>query len=165
MGGEGNMKNILNSPLEHSIRVLMILVETFPKSLDINRLVLLDYTLLHSSDFGGPDSLHPSVPIRVGELGIKRQLIQDGLEVLVRSGLAHIEAKTEGFYFRASEDAEGFARLLETQHAHDLSERATWVVDYFKDMDEDSIRESIRNVLGHWPEELEYMQIQKGKDI
>ncbi|OFO78285.1 hypothetical protein HMPREF3016_04210 [Rothia sp. HMSC065D02] len=159
------MRSILNSPLEHAIRVLMILVEVFPEKLDLNRLVLFDHSLLHSSDFGGPDSLHPPVPIRVGELGVKRQLIQDGLEVLIRAGLAHIESRTSGLYFGASESAEGFAGLLETQYAHDLSERASWVVEYFKDMDEESMRESVQKALGHWSEELENVQLQEDRNI
>ena len=41
------MSNPLNSPLEVGMRVLMILVEAFPAHLDINRLVLLDLSLIH----------------------------------------------------------------------------------------------------------------------
>ncbi|MGL5824044.1 MAG: ABC-three component system middle component 2, partial [Nocardioides sp.] len=58
----------LNGPLEVAVRVLMVLVEAFPEHLDLNRLVLLDHGLLHSADLGGPESLHPPVPIRAGEL-------------------------------------------------------------------------------------------------
>lgn len=149
------MTTPLNGPLEVAVRVLMVLVEAFPEHLDLNRLVLLDHGLLHSADLGGPESLHPPVPIRAGELGIKRELVQGGVEVLVRSGLAQMEARLEGFRFWASENAEGFAGLLETDYARALSARASWVVSHFADLSDDDLREAMRTVSGHWSEEFE----------
>lgn len=50
----------LNGPLESAIRILTVLAEAYPRSLDLNRLVLLDHGLLHSEDLGGPRvSTHP----------------------------------------------------------------------------------------------------------
>ena len=90
------MSNPLNSSLEVGMRVLMILVDAFPAHLDINRLVLLDHGLLHSADLDGPESLHPPIPVRVGELGVKRQHIEDGLHVMIRAGLAGPSRATTG---------------------------------------------------------------------
>jgi len=81
----------LNGPLEVAVRVLTVLTVAFPARLDLNRLVLLDHGLLHSADLGGPKSLHPPVPLRSGELGMKRERIQHGMEVLLRAELAHME--------------------------------------------------------------------------
>lgn len=152
------MTTPLNGPLEVAVRVLMLLVEAFPEHLDLNRLVLLDHGLLHSADLGGPESLHPPVPIRAGELGIKRELVQGGVEVLVRSGLAQMETRLDGIRFWASESAEGFARLLETEYAHALSSRASWVVTHFADLSDDAMREAMRSVSGHWAEEFGHAQ-------
>lgn len=152
------MTTPLNGPLEVAVRVLMVLVEVFPEHLDLNRLVLLDHGLLHSADLGGPESLHPPVPIRAGELGIKRELVQAGVEVLVRSGLAQMETQLDGIRFWASENAEGFARLLETQYARALSSRASWVASHFADLSDADIRDALRTVSGHWAEEFELVQ-------
>lgn len=152
------MTTPLNGPLEVGIRVLMVLVEAFPKHLDLNRLVLLDHGLLHSADLGGPESLHPPVPIRAGELGIKRELVQGGVEVLVRSGLAQMETGLDGIRFWASENAQGFAGLLETDYAHALSSRASWVVSNYSDLSDEDLREAMRRVSGHWSEEFERVQ-------
>lgn len=152
------MTTPLNGSLEVAIRVLMVLVEAFPEHLDLNRLVLLDHGLLHSADLGGPESLHPPVPIRAGELGIKRELVQGGVEVLVRSGLAQMETRLDGIRFWASESAEGFARLLATEYAHALSSRASWIVNHFADLSDDAMREAMRSVSGHWAEEFEHIQ-------
>jgi hypothetical protein len=104
----------LNSPLEVGLRVLMLLQEAFPQHLDLNQLVLLDHSLLHSADLGGPESLHPAVPIRAGELGIKREAIEAGLEVMIRAELAQAGVGDGGIEFWASESADGFTNLLET---------------------------------------------------
>lgn len=152
------MTTPLNGHLEVAVRVLMVLVEAFPAHLDLNRLVLLDHGLLHSADFGGPESLHPPVPIRAGELGIKRELVKGGVEVLVRSGLAQIETRLDGISFWASESAEGFARLLETEYARALSSRAAWVVRNFAELSDEDMRGAMRRVSGHWAEELEDFQ-------
>lgn len=152
------MRTSLNGPLEVAVRLLMVLVEAFPEHLDLNRLVLLDHGLLHSADLGGPESLHPPVPIRAGELGIKRELVQGGVEVLVRSGLAQMETRLDGIRFWASENAEGFARLLETEYARALSSRASWVVNHFANLSDDAMRETMRTVSGHWAEEFEHIQ-------
>jgi hypothetical protein len=64
----------------------MILTEAFLEHLDVNRLVLLDHSVLHTADLGGPESLHPPLPIRAGELGVKRTTIEQGLQVMLRAG-------------------------------------------------------------------------------
>lgn len=153
------MTTPFNGPLEVAVRVLMVLVAAFPEHLDLNRLVLLDHGLLHSADLGGPESLHPPVPIRSGELGIKRELVERGVEVLVRSGLAHMEAQLDGIRFWASENAEGFARLLETEYARALSSRASWAVSHFAHLSDAEMRVAMRTVSGHWAEEFERVRI------
>ncbi len=54
-----------NSPLETGIRSLSILVAAYPASLDIQRLVEMDYLVVHSGDAGGPESLHVPLPRRI----------------------------------------------------------------------------------------------------
>ncbi len=144
----------LNSPLEVGLRVLMLLQEAFPQHLDLNQLVLLDHSLLHSADLGGPVSLHPPVPIRASELGMKREAIEAGLEVIVRAQLAHAGLGDGGVEFWASETADGFTRLLETEYAGQLHSRATWVIDHFRPLDEQSLRTGLSSVTTHWSEEF-----------
>lgn len=145
----------LNGPLEAGIRSLMILSAAYPRHLDVGRMVLLDYGLLHSGDLGGPESLHPPLPIRTGELGMKRRAIEDGLETMIRAGLIRMEASSSGIQFYASENAEGFIRLLTTNYASILQERASWVVLHLDELDEPSLREAMRRVFAHWSEEFE----------
>lgn len=144
----------LNSPLEVGLRVLMLLQEAFPLHLDLNQLVLLDHSLLHSADLGGPESLNPAVPIRAGELGIKREAIEAGLEVMVRAQLAHVGVGGGGIEFWASEAADSFTGLLETSYAGQLHLRASWVIDHFGALDEQTLRSGLSSVAMHWSEEF-----------
>lgn len=155
----------LNGPLEVGLRVLMILVEAFPAHLDINRLVLLDHGLLHSADLDGPESLHPPVPVRVGELGVKRQHIEDGLQVMIRAGLAEMSAEDSGIEFWASENTESFLRLLESDYALALHDRAQWVIGELGNIDDSRLRERMRKVSSHWSEEFEVMPAESGSDF
>jgi hypothetical protein len=148
------VKSALNSPLEVAVRVLAILEAAFPCGLDVNRLVLFDYGLLHSHDLGGPTSLHPMLPLRAGELGIKRRLIDGGLQVLVRAGLAEMRVADQGVMFLAGESAAGFLAVLDSPYAIALKERSAWVAAQMSALDDAGLREQMRTVLGTWTEEF-----------
>ncbi|MFF4026304.1 ABC-three component system middle component 2 [Nocardia elegans] len=143
-----------NSPLEVGVRVLMILVEGYPRSLDINSLVLLDHGVLHSADLGGPDSLHPPLPIRAGELGVKRETIEAGLELMLRVGLAEMSASAGGVEFRAGDEALNFIRILDSRYARALHDRVVWVVQRFDDLSDNVLRRQMRAVFDSWSEEF-----------
>ncbi|BCN78910.1 ABC-three component system middle component 2 [Prescottella equi] len=148
--------NPLNSPIETGVRVLMVLTSAFPDRLDLNRLVLLDHGLLHSADLGGPPSLHPPIPIRASELGVRRAAIEYGLEVLIRADLAHAGLSANGIEYWAGERADGFIGLLDTNYAAALWARALWVVTKYQGLDEVAIRHELNAVAGHWTEEFHY---------
>lgn len=149
------MVSPLNGPLETAVRVLTLLAEAYPDSLDLNQLVLLDHGLLHSEDLGGPASLHPPVPIRSSELGVKRHQLTLGLEVLTRVGLAEMGAVAGGVHFVAADGAHPFLSLLETPYARALAERARWAVGRFGGLSDGELRTAIRDVSGRWAEEFE----------
>lgn len=159
------MSKPLNSSLEVGMRVLMVLVEAFPTPLDVNRLVLLDHGMLHSADLDGPESIHPPTPIRVGELGVKRQHIEDGLHVMIRAGLAEMSAEDSGIEFCANENSGNFLKLLESDYAHALHKRASWVVEELGAVDDSRLRERMREISSHWSEEFEVVQNESGSDI
>lgn len=148
------MTATLNGQLEVGLRVSMLLAASFPASLDIGRLVLLDHALLHSADLGGPESVHPDLPLRSGELGLKRSAIHGGAEFACRLGLASMAPEPTGIQFMATERAQGFLELLEARYAKELLSRAAWVHRRFKDVDDDSIRAEMRSLFGHRSEEF-----------
>ncbi|MFD5864653.1 ABC-three component system middle component 2 [Agromyces sp. NPDC127015] len=140
--------------MEIGVRVSALLTAAFPSHLDIARLVLLDHALLHTADLGGPPSLHPELPLRSGELGMKRSLISDGVEFACRVGLAEVHATAGGIEFRASENAPGFLSLLTADYYVELAQRANWVCDTFSEASDLELRSRIAELLGDRSEEF-----------
>lgn len=152
------MTTPLNSPLEVGIRVFMLLAEAIPESLDVNRLVLLDHAALHSEDLGGPSSLHPPLPIRAGELGVRRQVLKDGLDVMLQAGLVEAIVTLNGIEFRATDRAPAFAQVLESRYARRLQDRSNWAFSTFGHLDQASLRQSMREIFAAWSEEFDDSQ-------
>jgi hypothetical protein len=132
----------------------MMLTAAYPEFLDINRLVLLDHSVLHTGDLGGPDSIHPPLPIRAGELGVKRTAIENGLQVMLRSGLIKMTSSEAGIRFQASDNAYSFVSILAADYATALRERSRWVVQRFDDLSEEGLRSQMRAIFGSWSEEF-----------
>jgi hypothetical protein len=149
------MKTVLNSPLEVGVRVLIVLTETFPESLDLSRLVLLDHGVINSGDLGGPSSIHPALPIRVGELSVKRSAVEEGLHVMLRAGLVEMAPTARGIEFRASDNAYSFISILASPYAGLLRDRARWIVRHFPDLSEETLRTELSSVFGSWAEEFD----------
>ncbi|MFF3731095.1 ABC-three component system middle component 2 [Streptomyces sp. NPDC002476] len=144
--------NPLNSPLEVGVRALALLAESHPEPMDLSQLVMLDYALLHSAEFDGPPSLHPDLPARAGELGMKRRVLEQGLLVLIRAGLAGIEAHHDGLMYRATERGPAFMDILETPYADRLRNRAEWAVNkYAPRIDTDTATHDLISRPAHTP--------------
>ncbi len=87
-----------NSPLETGIRSVGILVAAFPACFDLQRLVAFDHLVVHTGDLGGPDSLHPEVPMRSAELLVRRGIVERGLLLMVSRGLVERHVTDKGFF-------------------------------------------------------------------
>lgn len=143
----------LNSPLELGLRALVVLTASFPRSLTVDRLVLMDYCLLRSADLGGPESVLPAVSTRGGEMGIKRSVVEHGVQLMARAGLIDVLASTEGITYRASEAAAPFLRLVRSPLLDKLADIAGWAVADFGELPTDGIRARIRQIADRWSEE------------
>ena len=121
----------LNSPLEVGVRALVLLAESHPEPMDLAQLVALDHVVLHSGEFDGPPSLHPDLPGRAGELGMKRAVLEEGLLVLIRAGLAGVVDRSEGLMYGATDRGPVFIDVLEAPYVESLRERAQWAVHHF----------------------------------
>lgn len=120
--------DVFNTSLEAGLRSVILLNEYYPSSIDFEEIVKLDYVLVYSKDFGGPDSLHPSVPNRKGELVVRRQLVRDGLGLMKRFGLINILCENEGVYYSVTGDAEPFIKLMRSEYSVTLKNNAIWCV-------------------------------------
>lgn len=120
---------VFNTALEAGLRSVILLNEYYPMPIGFEEIVKLDYVLIYSKDFGGPESLHPSVPNRKGELVVRRKLVRDGLSLMKRFGLINVLCEKEGIYYSVTGDAEPFIRLMKSQYSMTLKHNAKWCVD------------------------------------
>src|SRR3954447_11838723 len=105
-----------NSPIETGMRALILLAHSYPAQLDLQRVLEFDYILVHTGDVDGPPSIHPALPLRSGELLVRRQLIERGLLLMISRGLVSRYATPSGFSYRAEDDAGPFLDVLTAEY-------------------------------------------------
>lgn len=149
------MRGPLNSPVEVGLRAVILLTATYPRTVDVDTLVLLDHSLVHSGDLGGPASIHPDLPMRSGELGLKRAILEDGLRLMMRAHMVDLVMTTDGITYRAADDAEAFVSVLESAYVLRLVDTAQWVAQEFAAENHLAMRQRLRALLGRWAEELD----------
>lgn len=147
------MRSPLNGPLEYGMRVLVMLTEAYPEQLDINHLVLLDHSVLHTTDLGGPPSIHPSLPLKAGELGVRRASVEEGLQVMLRAGLVDMHASSTGIRYQASDEAYSFVSSLASSYTVELRDRSRWVAERLRTLSEEEIRQRTAAIFGSRPVE------------
>lgn len=148
-----------NSALETGLRSLAILEAAFPSRHDLQRLVELDYLVVHSADVGGPESLHAPLPLRAGELLVRRQLIEKGLLLMMSKGLIERHSTETGIEYSASETASPYLANLAAIYTLLLRERAQWLVCNFEGFSTEQLRDLTRRFFARWSSEFEPMKI------
>ena len=139
-----------NSPLETGVRSLAILVAAYPAAYDLQRLVEMDYLVVHSGDAGGPDSLHAPLPLRAGELLVRQGLIEKGLLLMMSRGLVTRVPNDKGFSFLAAEPAAPFISSLEADYTRRLVTCARWAVERFEDASTEDVRAITHRLFEGW---------------
>jgi len=140
-----------NTALETGVRSLAVLVAAYPALFDLQRLVEMDYIVVHSDDVeGGPKSLHAPLPMRAGELLVRRELVDKGLQLMISRGLVQKIPMESGFHYVAGEEAAPFLTILASQYSKDLIHRARWAAEKFQGIATDDIHQwSSQFVLNH----------------
>jgi hypothetical protein len=144
-----------NSPLETGVRALILLAEAYPETLDLQRILEFDYLMVHSGDVGGPPSLHPALPLRSGELLVRRQLIERGLLLMMSRGLIERLASDAGLSYQADDAAGPFLDALSAEYLKELKLRASWVIATFGHMSDTDIRKALSAVYDQWTREFQ----------
>ncbi len=147
-----------NSALETGVRTLAVLVSSYPNTHDLGRLVQYDYLTVHSADAGGPPSLHPPLPLRSGELLVRRRLIEAGLRLMMSRSLIRRELHIEGFYYAAEDAAGAFLDSLRSPYIAQLRDRADWVASAFDDLGLDELNAVTKHLFDAWTTEFHPIQ-------
>lgn len=147
------MQNVklFNQPLELGLRGLYILAELSPDVADIQKILFLDYILVHSADIeGGPDSLHAPVPFRTGEWLVHRQNLEEGLLMFASKELIVKYFSESGITYAASELSKPFISHLNSAYSKALLLRAKWLINKFGQASNEEISELMFSNISVW---------------
>lgn len=148
-----------NSMLETGIRALFVLEAFYPRRCDLLEMTLLDHLVVHTGDLGGedaPQSLHPDLPNRAGELVVRRQLVEKSLRMMQEMHLIDVFETEEGVTFGASEDAPSYLDLLQAPYSLALKYRAQWIAHRFANMTAAEMREQMQSPIGRWTADFRF---------
>lgn len=147
-----------NSPLETGVRAVCILLAAYPNIFDLQRLMAFDHLIVHTGDVGGPQSLHPSLPLRSSEILVRRDLIERSLLLMMSRDLIERRVDANGFNYGAGEMAETFLSTITSPYLIALRERGDWVVRKFGDLDDDALQQTMRSFFDRWIEEFQAIE-------
>lgn len=102
---------LFNGPVEVGIRTVILLDAVFPEALDLHRITILDHWALHSGMLSNLPSVHPDRANSLGELGLKKGLIEQGIQLMRSAGMVSVIVSSAGISYRATEEAAGFLSL------------------------------------------------------
>lgn len=146
-----------NSKLETGIRALVVLEAFYPRRCDLTEMTWFDHLVVHTGDLEGqnvPESLHPDLPNRAGELLVRRHLVEQSLRIMQQMHLIEVFECESGIEFCASEEAPSYLDLLQTPYSLALKQRAKWMANHFIDQTAAEMRALIENRIGRWTAEF-----------
>jgi hypothetical protein len=146
---------LFNGVLESATRTTIFLDAAYPGIFDLLHLTWFDHLVVHTSDIGGPQSLHPDIPQRTGELLVRRTLVEDGLRLGRRLHLIDDVLTAAGVFYRASDEAAAFVESLRSDYARELKSRALWLAQFAASMHGDALERMISDRIGQWAVEFQ----------
>jgi hypothetical protein len=140
------------------LRLLFVLDAADGQPADLQRLISYDYLLVHSGDVpDGPESLHPAVPFRGGELLVKRDVLSAGLNEMYSRELLRKSFGSDGITYRSTDLTRAFLALMQSKYAVALRARAAWVIERFGALSTPHLSTYMAEQIGRWGAEFEHL--------
>lgn len=147
---------LFNSPLETGVRSVVLLHAASPHAYDLTHLTWLDHLVVHTGDLpDGPSSLHPDIPQRAGELIVRRQVVEEGLQLMSRLHMIERRFTDGGVLYATRDDAAPFVQLVRSPYGQTLRERAAWLINYVTNSDTEYLARLIKEKVGRWTVEFQ----------
>lgn len=143
-----------NGSLETGLRLLSILVSAYPNKYDNNQLLMFDFMVIHTEDFGGPKSLHPKNIYKSSEFLVRKKIMQKGLDLMMSKGFIHQCIEETGIYYQAGDTAELFLKILSSPYIKKLRHCSNWVVSHYTDLNTDEINKLTNSISDQWINEF-----------
>jgi hypothetical protein len=140
--------HLFNSSLETGIRAIVVLEAFFPRTFDLLRLTWLDHLVVHTGDIEGPQSLHPDLPQRDGELLVRRRLVEEGISLMRCLHYIELLPDANGIHYRTCEGATALIDSLRSEYSRNLKDRASWLAQTFENLTDEDISAVVANKIG-----------------
>ena len=122
------------------------------------RLVALDYLLVHTGDLDGPENLHPPTPTPSAEMLVRRKLVEQSLLLMMTRDLVAREVTADGIKYGAGENATTFLSSVSSNYLVALKERATWLVEAIGGLTDEQFKSMMRRFFDKWVEEFHHVE-------
>ena len=153
-----------NSPLEAGMRAVAVLMASYPHAYDLQRLIALDYLLVHTGDVGGPYSLHPRSPYQSTEFLMRRKIVEQAIMLMMTRGLIVREDNNQGTKYKAVENANVFLSSLQSDYSKELKARAEWLSDNYGPLTDIEFNTEMKNVFDRWLVEFQAVERSLGAE-
>lgn len=147
-----------NGPLEAGIRAVTILGAAFPRSYDLHRLTALDYLLVRTGQIGGPNDLHPPVPIRTPATEVRRKIIQSAILLMMTRDLISRKLQNSGIKYLAGESAQFFLGSLTSPYMIEMKSRAAWLIHHVADYSDNEFDALMKRLFDAWVQEFQFVE-------
>ncbi len=115
-----NKTNVLGSPFEMSLRILLILNEAKGIELGIQRISAIDFIAVYAADFNLLDeNLHGYGNYRFSEYPARKDLVSSALKILVLNGTISFLANQNGFVYKITENGRRVCRDLTNSYSEE----------------------------------------------
>ena len=114
--------------------MIYILMSVYPRALDLQQLLFLDYAAIYSGDLGGPESLHTPVPLRGAEYTTRRAVIEQGLYIMAMRRFIDVRFGDSGIEYQAGENASAMLGIIGGSYSLKLKERCNWIAAHLGTM-------------------------------
>lgn len=146
---------IFNTPEEVGVRILFIL-DIYQKKMSLQRLMYYDYFALHLHDLDQTlNSLHPDNPNHSSEIAIKKDLISNGLKMVISKGIISVKYTKSGIYYQSNSLTHNFISLFQNDYVDELKNSINIVHSFFSNQTDMQVYKYINKNIGKWAGEFE----------
>jgi hypothetical protein len=149
------MINIYNSDLEVSIRVAKILTGFYPDSVNIEKLICIDFFILNLADFfSDEESLHPAIPRRDTQLAIKRKLFNDSINIMKKYGIVKELYTGNGFLYSVTDKTFSFTNAIKNKYIDRMEYNIRLVKKELGSLSDSELKKLIASKFGRLDSEI-----------
>lgn len=144
--------------------MIYILMSVYPRALDLQQLLFLDYAAIYSGDLGGPESLHTPVPLRGSEYTTRRAVIEQGLYIMSTRGFIDVAFGDSGIEYQAGENASAMLGIIGGSYSLKLKERCNWVATQLANLSAVELQKLFTREGHRWGAEFVFPSSEAGQE-